>query len=69
MSAGVIDGNQALTVTGQVLLTGNAKTIAGITFNNEGSAVWDGGGLTLGPWPAPATFNNQPGAPLKSWER
>ena len=61
-SGGTINGSQPLTVTDSVLLDGGAKTIAGITFNNEGTAVWNAGSLTLGPWPSPATFNNQSGA-------
>ncbi len=64
MSGGeLIGGGQILTVTTSILLTGEGnKRIAGMTLNNGGTAVWDDGTLTLGPWPEPLTFNNQAGA-------
>lgn len=61
MTSGILEGPGTLTFQGIVTLSGSAaKTISGITVNNEALWTWIGPGSILGG--AAAIFNNQVGA-------
>ncbi|NCC34530.1 MAG: hypothetical protein EOM24_21320, partial [Chloroflexia bacterium] len=63
MSGGAISGSPTLTVTNNILFTGDTKIIAGITLVNAGTAVWEAGDIGFGPHPNPrGYFVNQAGA-------